>query len=335
VKLSSFGDIVHATPCLRALRLAYPGASLVMAVERRWRDVVAADPHLDGLVEVASYPHLSLACLADLRRALRASGVAPFDVAVDLQGTRRSAACVYLSGARVRYGRGGFRPGWRDAVRPVPGRHAVEVCADACRAGGVAVDDLAPRLYTSPGDELAVAAFLDASGLPRDGFVLVNPYSRNASKDLPDATALALLEGIARDPGVTVLVTSGADERDRADALARAARVATIAGRLPLAQALCMFRRARLMVSCDSGPLHAAAALGTPVVAVFGPTLPECTGPWGRGHVIVQAMRPATAFAYRDDPAGRYMAANEADSVVRAVRDALRRPLDAGTAPSR
>ena len=77
------------------------------------------------------------------------------------------------------------------------------------------------------------------------------------------------------------------------------------------------------MVTCDSGPMHAAAALGTRVVAVFGPTLPECTGPWGEGHIVVQASRPPSQFTYRTDGEGRYMAANTAGSIVDAVRSVL------------
>ena len=327
VKLSSFGDIVHATPCLRALRAAFPAADIRVAVERRWRDVLACDPHIDGLVELASIPNLTPAFLLDARRALRAAGPTPFDVAIDLQGTRRSAACVYLSGARVRFGRGGFRPRWRTIVRPAPGRHAVVVCADVCRAGGIPVDDLAPTLHTSPRDERAVDAYLDGVGLPHDGFVLVNPFSRWRSKDIPDAVAIELVAAIAREFGMQVLVTGGPDERARVEKIvqsARTTRVASLAGRLSLAQSLCVLGRGRLMVCCDSGPMHAAAALGSRVVAVFGPTLPEFTGPWGEGHVVVQAMRPPVQHTYRVDPDGSYMATNSAGRILDAVRTVLR-----------
>lgn len=329
VKLSSFGDIVHATPCLKALRKAFPGAEILLAVERRWRDVVASDPSIDGLVDLGSATRLTPAFLADAGRALRAPGSSRFDLAIDLQGTRRSAACVYLSGARVRFGRGGFRPLWRPVVHPVGDRHAVDVCADVCRAGGVPVDDLEPELHTAPRDEVAVDAFLDGAGLPRDGFVLVNPFSRWRSKDIPDAVASELAAAIARDFGARVLVTGGPEERTRAEAVAQTARsslVASIAGRLSLGQSLCVYRRARLMVSCDSGPMHAAAALGTRVVAVFGPTLPEYTGPRGSGHVVVQAFKPSAPSTYRVDPEGLYMAANSAERIIDAIRTMLVAP---------
>ena len=104
-----------------------------------------------------------------------------------------------------------------------------------------------------------------------------------------------------------------------------AACAISLAGRLTLAEALCLFRRARLMISCDSGPMHAAAALGTPVVALFGPTLPERTGPWGSEHVVLQAERPPEHHAYRSDDARRYISALTVDAMMAGVQRALAR----------
>jgi ADP-heptose:LPS heptosyltransferase len=106
--------------------------------------------------------------------------------------------------------------------------------------------------------------------------------------------------------------------------------VSSLAGRLALGEALCLIRRARLMVSCDSGPMHAAAALGTPVVALFGPTLPEYTGPWGARHRVVQASRPRDHHAFRSDRGRRHMEALGVQAVAAAVQEALH--ADAATA---
>lgn len=327
VKLSSFGDVVHVTPALRALRCAFPHADIRLAIERRWADVVRALPYVDGLVEASSRSSLTPSYLLEVRRTLAATP-GRFDLAIDFQGTRRSAAWVYASGAPVMAGRGWPRPLWRAALRPDLSRHAVEVCAEVCRAVGAPVDDLAPELRTSPADEERVARLLYAAGVPRAGFVVLNPFSRWDAKGLDVATAAELAARTARLTGACVVVSGGADDAARAAAVVDRtcdAHVVSLAGALALPEALCVFRRARLMISCDSGPMHAAAALGTPVVGLFGPTHPERTGPWGDAHVVVQAKRPREHHAYRTDDARRHIRA----LTIAAMLDAVERAIHA------
>jgi len=338
VKLSSFGDVVLTTASLRALRRAFPAADIRVAVERRWAPVLAACPFINGLLEASSRQRLSPRRLWEMRSVLardrRDHG--RFDLALDFQGTRRSAAWIYLSRARVKAGRGAPRPGWRATVATDHTRHAVRGYADVCASVGVAADDLAPMLHTAPDDEGRLDAILDRAGLPRRGFVLLNAFCVWPSKSWDAARAAVLAARVAGATGEVVVVTGGDDERARADELVRRAGLASavsLAGRLALGEALCLFRRARLMVSCDSGPLHAAAALGTPVVALFGPTLPEHTGPWGSGHAVVQALRPTDHHAYRHDPARRYMGALGVDDVAGAVLAALRAPAASAAMP--
>ena len=106
-------------------------------------------------------------------------------------------------------------------------------------------------------------------------------------------------------------------------------------GGLPLEESLALFARARLMVTGDTGPMHCAAALGVPVVALFGPTWPEHTGPWGPGHRVVQASRPPTHHAFRTDVEGRYIRAIDVTLVHRAVLDALAAEPGAQKTPGR
>ena len=337
VKLSSFGDVVHVTPCLRALRHAFPDADIRVAIERRWADALRALPYVDGLIEASSRTRVTPSYLLEIRRALAASP-GRFDLAIDFQGTRRSAAWIYASGARVKAGRGWPRPLWRAALRPDLSRHAVEVCADVCGRVATRVHDLSPELHTTAVDEERGARVLDEAGVPRDGFVLLNPFSRWDSKGLDVATAAEVAIRAAGLAGDRVVVTGGPDDAVRAaDVVRRSAACAiSLAGRLTLAEALCLFRRARLMISCDSGPMHAAAALGTPVVALFGPTLPERTGPWGSEHVVLQAARPPEHHAYRSDGARRYMSALTVDAILAGLERALARtsasPRRSGTA---
>jgi heptosyltransferase I len=320
VKLSSFGDIIHVTGALRAVRRALPHAELTLAVEHCWADVVRENPHVNALIESSSRPQLSPAYFAEVYRALSNQG--GFDVAIDFQGTRRSAVWVYLSGARLKLGRGRFRPGWQFSVQPDRTRHAVLISSDVCRGFGVPVDNPDPEIRTSRAEELLLDELLDAEGIPRSGFVLFNPFSRWNSKSWPEQNAADFLGLLKEHSDHPLILTGGPDNRLRAEGLMRLLAPGTIrslVGRLPLSQALCLFRRARLMVSCDSGPMHAAAAFGVPVVALFGPTHPEHTGPWGPNHRVVQALRPPQHSAYRNDPEGAYMRALDSRTVFEAV----------------
>ena len=135
-----------------------------------------------------------------------------------------------------------------------------------------------------------------------------------------------LVDRLARDQDAPVVVHAGPGEEAgletfRAPGEARP-RVGVVGG-LPLEEALALFRRARLMVTGDTGPMHCAAALGVPVVALFGPTWPEHSGPWGPGHRVVQRSRPPTHHAFRTDSEGRHIRAIDVATVHRTVLDAL------------
>jgi ADP-heptose:LPS heptosyltransferase len=331
VKLSSMGDIVHVTPSLRALRREFPTASIAMAVERRFAPLVRQSPHLDELIEVDPGQGRWAAWLEPWRH-LAGRRRPRFDLAIDFQGTRRSAAWVYASGARVRAGRRRgagreWRPGWRQVVSPTPGRHAVRVCADVAASVGVPVVELDPELHAAPGADERLGARLAEAGVPPSGFVLVNPFTRWPSKSWPIDRYRALLTGLPKDIPAPIVVHAGPGEESGLEPLADIAaprgRAAAIISALPLDEALALFRRARLMVTGDTGPMHCAAALGTPVVALFGPTWPECTGPWGAGHRVIQSSRPPTPDTYRTDDRGLHIRAIDVPTVRRAILDAL------------
>ena len=334
VKLSSMGDVVHVTPCLRALRRTYPTASIAMAVERRFAPIVRHSPHLDEIIEVDRGKG-RLAAWLEPWRHLAGRRRPRFDLAIDFQGTHRSAAWIYASGARVRAGRRRgagreWRPGWHRVVSPASSRHAVRVCADVAASVGVPVVDLDPELRVPPDAEARLDARLAAAGLPASGFVLVNPFTRWPSKSWPIDLYRTLLTRLAEVVRAPIVLHAGPGEEPGLEALAdvvgRRGRAAAIVPAPPLDEALALFRRARLMVTGDTGPMHCAAALGTPVVALFGPTWPECTGPWGVGHRIIQASRPATPDAYRADAARTHIRAIAVPTVHRQIIEALQEP---------
>jgi ADP-heptose:LPS heptosyltransferase len=320
VRLSSLGDVVLATPALRAIRAGFPAAEIVVAVERRFAALLRRNPRIDRLIEAESGPAGTLRALLESRRALRAEP--RFDLAIDLQGLRRSAIWVYASRARLRAGRGRPRPFWHCAITPDLRRHAVLVGAELLERIGIPVGDPDPELEIDPSADARLVRMLAGAGLAERGFVVVHPCSRWRSKDWPAERWGALVEWLTAERRVPVVVSGGPGEETIGRRIAASGAV-SLAGALALDESLCLFRRARFLVCGDTGPMHAAAALGTRVVALFGPTLPERTGPWGLGHEIVHERRPEGAPVYREDRAGVFIRAIGVDRVRRAVDRAL------------
>jgi len=322
VKLGSFGDIVHVTPCVRALRKACPDAELLVVAARTWAPLFRSDPHVDGVIVADPARSRFLSSFIAAHRALAARPGPRFDLAIDFQGRPRSAAWVYASQARYRVGRGGFRPGWHKVVRPDMQRHAVQVCAEIAQRAGIAVLDLEPRLFCSEAADRTVEAKLHQAGAPLRGFVLANPFGRWSSKVWPIERWAVLIGRIRNELGLPVVVSGGPGEEPQVDrllAMMAPSPPPSMVGQTTLEEALCLYRRALLAVSGDSGPMHAAAAVGTPVVALFGPTWPEQTGPWGTGHRVLQVSRAAFHHAYPDDAERRHIEAIDAGTVLAQV----------------
>ena len=326
VKLSSLGDVVHVTPCLNAIRQSVPHAEIVMAVDRRFSAVVRHNPHVDRVIEASDGRIGPMPDLLRIREELSSFRDRPFDVAIDFQGTRRSAMWVYASRATWKAGRGKVRPGWTLALQPDLNKHAILVCAEIANAVGVRVVDLHPEIFLSEKDDQELLATLKEHGAPEDGFVIVNPFNRWPSKTWPFERYAQTVRRLREDFRVPVVITGGPGEGQEAAEFVRyfpAGTAISLVGELSLDQALCLYRRALLMVTGDSGPMHAAAALGTRVVALFGPTLPERTGPWGEGHRVIQKMRPPFHHAYRADGGRMYMQAIDVETVYAAIAATL------------
>jgi heptosyltransferase-1/heptosyltransferase-2 len=331
VKLSSLGDIVLAMPSLRALRAHWPEAHISVAVNRAFAPLLSADPAVDHLVIRAPTPKIRR--LTTLRQALGfrlGRRGQPFDLAIDLQGNAHSAIWTYSSGARRMVGFGDRRPGWQFNVPLRKDRHAVDENAGIVERLGVAVADRRPVIRTAPADQQRVGEWLSRHHLPERDFVILHPFAAWRSKEWPVKHYAAVARHLAaRAPDLSVLVTGAGGEAERARhlvSLAGSRNILSAAGEFPLGESLSLWSRARLCIAGDTGALHASAALGVPVLALFGPTLPEVSGPIGAEHLVVQASRPADQDAYRRAGAERHMHAITEAAVVEAVERMLARP---------
>jgi lipopolysaccharide heptosyltransferase II len=289
IKPSSLGDIVHAMPTLSALRQAYPAMEVTWLVKRQWGGIVE---RIDGVDQVCAVEPGIRGWLSRIPM-LRA---ARFDVALDLQGLFRSAAMGWLSGAPHRIGFANAREGspWlysRLVEVPTSEMHAVDrylLLADALEAGRDGKPEFRFRLPQSDHDE--VERMLTRAGLPAAGrWAAMSISARWPTKRWPAASFAALADRMTREGLGPVVFIGGPD--DKADVAAVRAMMThssiDLAGSLPVGLLPALLSRADILVTNDSGPMHVAAAMGTPVVALFGPTSAVRTGPYGPGHRVL------------------------------------------------
>jgi ADP-heptose:LPS heptosyltransferase len=298
VRLSSIGDVVHTLPALAALHRH--GWEAGWLVEPPARVLLEDNPLLGQLV---CAPAAKAFRWSAAWRALRELRRARYDAALDLQGLWKSAAWARLSGARRALGWGrGFRREPASALllsesRARSGRgHVIDKNLELLRALGI--EAVGTREFPLPYSAQSVAR-VDAglAGTAGRGLVVLNPGGGWAGKLWPAERYGALARGLA-ELGLHCLVSYGPGEEALADrVVAASAGAAFRSFPTSLVDYVELARRARLVVAADTGPLHLACAVGTPVVALFGPTDPARNGPFAPEDVVVRRT-PACAPCY-------------------------------------
>ena len=297
VKLSSIGDVVHALPVAAALKRARPSAHVSWIVEAREATLVSGHPDVDEVIvaDTRGWRRRGAVGVREAWRLARALRRRRFDVAVDLQGLLKSAIVTALTRAPRRIGfTAGASREWASAcatnvrVRP-PGRaHVVEQYLALLGPLGISEPAVEFRLPVDTVAASFVDRFLAESGVaPSDPLVLVNPGAGRPEKRWPRERFGELARRLTAETGIRVVVVWGPGEERDAEAIA-AEGGATRAPSTTLREMAALARRARLVIAADTGPLHIAAAVGTPCVGLFGPTSGVRNGPYGPDHRVLQ-----------------------------------------------
>lgn len=288
VRLGALGDLVHALPAVAALRGAWPEARIDWLVDRRYAALLDLVPVIDRAI-VFGPPEGE-----GIRAVVRRLRGARYDLALDFQGLLKSAVLARLSGARVT---AGFVP--RQLREPAAGvfytkrvegddsGHVVRKNLSLVEALGVTAPAVESPLKVSPSD---VPARVRQSLPPEAGgrFAIVNPGAGWPNKQWPAERYGAIAVHLRSRHGLPSVVTWGPKERTLADAVvASSGGAAVVAPSTTVADLVELCRAAALAIGGDTGPLQLAAAVGTPVVGVFGPTNPARNGPWNPADVCV------------------------------------------------
>ena len=292
------GDVVLATPLFEAARTRL-GADRVGAVVRPdTADLLRNSPHVD---EIQTYDKKGRQKgTVQLFRMARRLREASYDAAVIPHRSFRSALLVLLAGIPVRVGFDRSAGRWLMTERlPYPDIHEVERNLTLLAPWSVDTSGLRPALFPDDTDREAVGLLMRESGIENtDTTVGVSAGSVWATKRWPADRYAALVRRMADDHGFRVILFGAAEDRSLNDRIAgmSGADPLNAAGRLTLLQSAALAARCTVFVSNDTGMGHVAAAMNTPVIAIFGPTIPAFGfTPHGAGHRVVEnemACRP-------------------------------------------
>ncbi len=298
IKLKHIGDVLLATPAIHALKATYPSARIHALVPVGTEPVLEGNPDLAGVIPFVRPRGRGLSRWREELRLVRALRALRPDMVVAMGKGDREAILGFLSGARWRAGFDSGRKGflgrnWLLTHRAArTGReHVVEADLMLVQALGIVPPDRRLRLALGPEDAAAADRILAEAGVgPGDALATVHPTSRWLFKCWRDEGMAAVMDHLG-SLGLRVAITSGPDPREARKArhileIARRPAVDLI-GRLSLKQLAAVLRRSRLFLGVDSAPMHMAAAVGTPVVALFGPSGEHNWRPWGEGHLVV------------------------------------------------
>ncbi len=316
VRLSAMGDIIHTLPAVAALRAAFPHITIGWIVEERWVELLCTlryprsgarssqKPLVDrihtvntpewrkSLFSLKTWHHMASG-LSDLR------GI-EYQAAIDFQGAVRSALLARWSGANVIYGDAQPRENAASMwyTRPIitRGVHVVEQALALARAVQTSKCVPSVQFPVDPHAEDKITAIAQAGE-----FVILNPGAGWGAKQWPTDRYGLVARELARD-GLRSIVNYGPGEEQLAAAVESASDGSAQPISCSISELIALTRRARLFIGGDTGPMHLAAALKVPVVALFGPTNPARNGPFGVASVVLRSPTSLTSHARRTEP---------------------------------
>jgi heptosyltransferase-1 len=330
VKLSAIGDVIHALPVAHALKEKYPQARITWVVEKPAYDLLTNNPDIDEIILFDKPKFKSLIGLIkyspELSRQLKES---QFDLALDLQGLFKSAAIVALSGAKQRLGYCNMRELSQWISKPVCGKyskgHVVERYLDVARYIGCDVKKAVFTLNNTPEEGAHAAGIAVQAGLPANQpYVILAPGTNWPSKCWP-VERFGELAAELSQKGIIPVITGGASDTSLAAAIRNACPAAVnLTGKTTLKELAFLMKGASCFVGGDTGPMHLAAAVQTPVVALFGPTDPGRNGPYGDIHSVITVQEDCQRCWKRECPkAKKCLAAIEVQPVLAAVQNKI------------
>jgi heptosyltransferase I len=326
VRLGSMGDILHALPAVTSIRAALPEATIGWLVEENWSELLTARGHKsDPVALTPPKPVINLIhtvntkrwrkrlfhgeTVAEIRGDIKRLRESHYDIAVDFQGNAKSAIAGWMSSAPEMAGyvdpREWIARLFYKHIFVRQGEHVIEQnhqLAKQALAGVLPGGELplvAPQLPCDPTAKQWVDEQIKKLGIA--SFAMVTPGAGWGAKQWPPQRFGEVAQALSRH-NLRTLVNTAPGEEALSQAVVEASKGTAFSMGCTVGQLIALTRRARIFIGGDTGPLHLAAALGIPVVAIFGPTDPARTGPFGTQAIALRSPESETTSSHHSEP---------------------------------
>lgn len=292
IRLRRIGDVILTTPAISALRKSIPAASISYVVEKPYRELVEGNPNLGKVIILEKKQSLR-----DFLKLIRLIRKEKYDVVLDFHGGPRASLIALLSKAKLKVG---YRIKYKNFIyhiklprSPKKGHiHSVENHINLVKALGVDVKSL-PPLYLPQAQKTEVekvGKFIEKNELVGSKIITIHISAGNAFRNWGVDNTVQLTNLLAQRPDVKIaLIGTSEDQKAEEEILKKStASLLSLVGRLNLREVKELISHSSLFVGPDSGPMHIAASTSTPIVALFGPTLPAHFAPWQAKAFVVE-----------------------------------------------
>lgn len=335
VKLSAIGDVIHTLPSLAGLRNLYPDAHITWVIEESSADLIKNHPYLDRVITSQRKRWMKdvkagkmMKVLKEVQAFIAELRSRSYDLVIDFHGLFKSAVIVFLSKGKRKLGYNSLQElsglFLNEKIREDMGKHAVDRYLDFIRYLGGTVER--PEFFIPIQEEnrYRIDEFLKRYHIDRQKhLVAVNPVALWATKLWQNEKFAQLCDRIIEELSSTVIFTGSDREPLASIQSCMKNKSINVGGETTLRDLACLYQHSDLLITTDSGPMHLAAAVGTPVVALFGPTDPARTGPYGEGHTVIRKNLPCSPCFLKKCDSMNCMSDITTEEVFEAVRAIL------------
>lgn len=287
INVNWLGDVLFSTPFIRAVRKKYPADYIACMVVPRCKPILELNPNIDEIIVYdEDAEHKTISGKIRLISTLRSK---KFDAAFILHRSLTRALITFLSGIKIRIGYGTKGRGFllTHAVSEPPRNiHKVDYFLNIAESSGIEKSGRDYEFFISDRDRMAVDGMLAKMRIGmKDRLVVINPGGNWDPKRWPKENFARVADYLAEGQKIKIVINGAAKDRDLAEDinLSMMEKAAILCGKTSIKQLGALMERADLVISNDSGPMHIAASMKRPVLALFGPTSHEITGPCGKG----------------------------------------------------
>lgn len=295
VRTDRFGEFILNIPAIRAVRKKYPASHIAVLVNPTVKEIIEGTPFIN---EVIIYDGANKKGFLNKLRFIFRIKKSKFDLAIILNPGKEFNIMTFFAGIPIRLGynrKWGFLLTHKIEDRKSLGqKHEVEYNLDLVRRIGIDTQDKSLFISVDKQDERFIDSLLKELGIINtDLLIALHPWTSDSLKQWPVENFSQLAKRLLKEFSCKVIIIGGKEEIGRnTDFSQENPELINLTGELTLRQSAVLLKKCRLLVSNDSGPVHLACAVGTPVIALFRNDIPAKSarrwGPWGEGHTVIE-----------------------------------------------